>query len=133
MSDAISKCPADSPSTARHFVRQWAMWRKKVPQKASYLLDIRSQNVWQSTQCLPDILSSTLEIILAITAESIEILAYRCSLFSHVTDLATNMFTCVVCIMYMCICKLLGILEIQSCSYFILKHTFIRISGIWYV
>ncbi len=75
MSGTILKCPAESSSTARHFALQWSMWRKCPGKKTKFAGHFQiakcptgNQNVWQSTECLPDILSGTPEIILGITA-----------------------------------------------------------------
>ena len=74
MFGTILKCPAESSSTAGHFVPHWSMWRKCLAQKTKAAGHFQvakcpagKQNVCQSTESLLDILSGTPEIILIIT------------------------------------------------------------------
>ena len=74
ISGMILKCPTQSSSTAGHFVQQWSVWSVKCPAEGFLFAGFQVakcpagiQNVRQSTECLPDIFSSTPEIILAIT------------------------------------------------------------------
>ncbi len=84
MSGRILKCLAESSSTAGHFVWQWSMWRRCPGEKKKCAGHFQiakcptgNQNVRQSTECLPDILSCTPEIILVITRVKLVKHTYR--------------------------------------------------------